>query len=122
MFLVSYIFNGGLFIFNINADKNHSNAYIHSTTILFDYKKLLEQERKIIICYNNKIMAEFAVEYTSSPVCAVCLRHIALTQAGMVRLHGPFRVRCPGSGRPPGSRPVQSGPAVSTASTVTAAA
>ena len=55
-------------------------------------------------------------------LCAVYLRHIALTQAGMVRMHGPFRARCPGSGRPPGSRPVQSGPAVSTTSASTAAA
>ena len=60
------------------------------------------------------------VESASSPVYAVCLRHIALTQAWMVRMHGPFRARCPGSGRPPGSRPVQSGPAISTTSTAAA--
>ena len=34
-------------------------------------------------------------------------------------MHGPFRAR-PGSGKPPGSRPVQSGPAVSTTSTAAA--
>ena len=53
-------------------------------------------------------------ESASSPVCAVCLRHIALTQAGMGCMHGPFRARCPGSGRTPGSRPMKSGPAVTT--------
>ena len=56
-------------------------------------------------------------EFTSSPMCAFCLIyiHIALTQAGMVSMHGPFRAHCPGSGRPPGSRPIQSGPSASTA-------
>ena len=50
------------------------------------------------------------------------IKSIALTQAGMVRMHGPFRARCPDSGRPPGSLPVQPDPAVSTASTSTSTA
>ena len=40
-------------------------------------------------------------KFTSSPRCVVCLRHISLTQAGMVRMHGPFCTRCPGSDRTP---------------------
>ena len=46
----------------------------------------------------------------------------ALIRAGMVCVHGPFRACCPGSGGPPGGRPVRSGPAVSAASASTAAA
>ena len=33
--------------------------------------------------------------------CSVCFRPIAVTAAGMIRIHGPVRARCPGSRRPP---------------------
>ena len=37
----------------------------------------------------------------SSAACAVCCRTIAVTAAGVVRVHGPVTMRCPGSHRPP---------------------
>ena len=37
----------------------------------------------------------------SSPACAVCRRTIAVTAVGVVRVHGPVTMRCPGSHRPP---------------------
>ena len=33
--------------------------------------------------------------------CSVSFRPIAVTAAGMIRIHGPVRARCPGSHRPP---------------------
>ena len=33
--------------------------------------------------------------------CSVCFRPFAVTAAGMIRIHGPVRARCPGSRRPP---------------------
>ena len=33
--------------------------------------------------------------------CSVCKRCIALTKAGVIRLHGPVRARCSGSGLSP---------------------
>ena len=35
------------------------------------------------------------------PSCPVCLRSIAVTNAGLIRQHGPVASRCPGSRRPP---------------------
>ena len=37
--------------------------------------------------------------------CAVWLRQITVTNAGVIRLHGPVGARCPGSGQPPGQPP-----------------
>ena len=34
-------------------------------------------------------------------VCNVCCRSVRLTSAGLVRVHGPRHLRCPGSGKPP---------------------
>ena len=36
-----------------------------------------------------------------SALCAVCGRVLTLTKAGLVRTHGPFDNRCPGSRAPP---------------------
>ena len=37
----------------------------------------------------------------SQPSCPVCLRMIAVTNAGLIRQHGPVASRCPGSRRQP---------------------
>ena len=37
--------------------------------------------------------------------CAVCLRQITVTNAGVIHLHGPVGARCPGSGQPTGQPP-----------------
>ena len=37
----------------------------------------------------------------ASAVCAVCLRSLSTTSPGLMRVHGPFTTRCPGSGKPP---------------------
>ena len=65
--------------------------------------------RSAINVAGNSNLAKFV----SSPMCAVCLRHIALTQARMMHMHGSF-CTCPGSGRPPGSHSVQSRPSTYT--------
>ena len=38
---------------------------------------------------------------SGAPSCVVCHRSISVTAAGLVRLHGPVRSRCPGSRKPP---------------------
>ena len=43
-------------------------------------------------------------ESASHLVCAVCLRSISVTSAGLVRQHGPLHARCPGSCQPPTRR------------------
>ena len=45
----------------------------------------------------------------ASQPCAVCFRPISVTSAGLIRQHGPFHSRCPGSRNPPGGA-VPSGP------------
>ena len=40
----------------------------------------------------------------TSSLCSVCLRPIAVTKAGVVRLQGPIRARCGGSGQLPATR------------------
>ena len=37
----------------------------------------------------------------ASAVCAVCLRVLSATSAGVLRTHGPVSARCQGSGKPP---------------------
>ena len=37
----------------------------------------------------------------ASAVCAVCLRVLSATSAGVLRAHGPVSARCQGSGKPP---------------------
>ena len=50
-------------------------------------------------------MADIEGESESHPIfqpsCSVCLRQIAVTNAGLVRQHGPVTSWCPGSRRPP---------------------
>ena len=49
-------------------------------------------------------------------VCSVCLRPMQVTAAGVIRVHGPIRSRCPGSHLPPrvstsqASMPTSAGP------------
>ena len=40
-----------------------------------------------------------------SSLCVVCHRPISVTDAGLVRVHGPLRCLCPGSHQQPWSGP-----------------
>ena len=45
------------------------------------------------------------LEDTSRAQCPICLRTMPLTNAGLIRVHGPVEDRCPGSRNPPSSLP-----------------